>query len=320
MTLHQNKKNSLAHKVASDKNKSKMRQQDQSKMHVPVLLAEVLQYLDPKEGESYLDLTAGYGGHATSILGQTKNPSEAVLVDRDGYAISVLESKFAEQGTKVLHMDFLSASKQLQAEGKKFNVILADLGVSSPHLNEASRGFAITSHGFLDMRMDQTQAVTAAEILNRYSEAELTDILRRYGEEPKAKKIARFIVQDRPITTTDELAHIAARAWPGHSKVHPATRTFQAIRIAVNDELSLLEHSLPIWIDLLAPGGRLAVISFHSLEDRLVKAAFNEEGSSQYDAKLAILTKHPVSASDEELVFNPRARSAKLRAAAKIKT
>lgn len=296
-----------------------MHQQDQSIAHVPVLRAEVLHYLDPQAGDMYLDLTAGYGGHASSILERTKSPTAAVLIDRDSHAIEVLEDKFAPQGVAILHRDFFGASRQLQAEGRTFDVILADLGVSSPHLNEASRGFAIASHGSLDMRMDQRQALTAADIVNSYAEAELVDILERYGEEPKAKKIARFIVESRPIASTDELAHIAARAWPGHSKVHPATRTFQAIRIAVNDELGLLEQSLPIWIDLLNPGGRLAVISFHSLEDRLVKAAFHEEGSSQYDATLAILTKHPVTASNEEIVFNPRARSAKLRAAVKIK-
>ncbi len=175
-------------------------------------------------------------------------------------------------------------------------------------------------NGPLDMRMDQSQILTAADIVNTYAADDLADILRRYGEEPKAQVIARLIVQNRPLETTTELARIVARAWPGHSKVHPATRTFQALRIAVNDELRLIEVSLPIWIDLLKPGGRLAVISFHSLEDRLVKSAFAEQGGSHYDAKLKILSKHPVTASEQEIAFNPRSRSAKLRAAVKIKT
>ena len=294
--------------------------QDQSQHHIPVLLEQVLQYLDPKEGDSYLDLTAGYGGHARQILERTHNPSKTVLVDRDSNAIEVLEEKFAGNGVRVIRKDFLGASRELVAHNFTFDVILADLGVSSPHLNEANRGFAITQEGPLDMRMDQSQALTAEEIVNSYSEEELAEILATYGEEPKARKIASLIVQHRPIKTTTELAKIVARAWPGHSKVHPATRTFQGLRIAVNDELELLEKSSPLWIDMLKPGGRLAVISFHSLEDRLVKRVFTETSGNRYDAKLQLLTKHPVTADDNEIVFNPRARSAKLRAAVKIKT
>lgn len=293
--------------------------QDQPIKHIPVLLEQVLQYLDPQEGESYLDLTAGYGGHAEKVLDRTHNPNDSVLVDRDQHAIAVLEQKFAGTGVKLYHSDFLSASRELVDEGRAFDIILADLGVSSPHLNEANRGFAISQTGPLDMRMDQTQELTAAEIANSYPETAIAEILQRYGEEPKARQIAHLIVQNRPYTTTTELAHIVARAWPGHSKVHPATRTFQGIRIAVNDELGLLENSLPMWIKLLKPGGRIAVISFHSLEDRLVKQVFAESGGERYDAELKLLTKHPAVGTEQEIVFNPRARSAKLRAAVKIK-
>jgi 16S rRNA (cytosine1402-N4)-methyltransferase len=288
--------------------------------HIPVLLEQVLSYLKPKKGDSYLDLTAGYGGHAQSILEQTKNPNQTVLVDRDHQAVEILEALFAKQGASILHKDFLNASQQMIAEGRRFDVILADLGVSSPFFNEASRGFAINAEGPLDMRMDQRQELTAADIVNKYPAADLTEILMRYGEEPKARLIAQLIVQHRPIATTTELANIVARAWKGHSRVHPATRTFQALRIAINDELRQLEISLPLWIDLLTPGGRLGVISFHSLEDRLVKHAFAESSGDLYDAKLQLLTKHPVTANKRELAFNPRARSAKLRAVAKIKT
>ena len=293
--------------------------QDQPIQHIPVLLEQVLQYLDPKEGESYLDLTAGYAGHAEQILERTHNPNDTVLVDRDQNAIAVLEQKFAGTGVKLIHSDFLNASRELVEADRAFDMILADLGVSSPHLNEASRGFAISQTGPLDMRMDQNQALTAAEIVNNYSEAAIAEILQRYGEEPKARQIAHLIVQNRPYSTTTELAHIVARAWPGHSKVHPATRTFQGLRIAVNDELGLLERSLPLWIKLLKPGGRIAVISFHSLEDRLVKQVFAESGGERYDAELKLLTKHPAVGTEHEIVFNPRARSAKLRAAVKIK-
>ncbi len=297
-----------------------MHQKDQTNTHVPVLLEQVLTYLDPREGDSYLDLTAGYGGHATKILERTNNPSQATLVDRDPNAGKVLKEMFQGAGVRILTKDFLSASQELVAEGRTFDVVLADLGMSSPHLNSPSRGFAIGTDGPLDMRMDQRQELTAADIVNKYSEAELVEILMKYGEEPKARKVARLIKEARPITTTTELAHLVARVWPGHSKVHPATRTFQALRIAVNNELEQIEQSLPLWIDLLAPGGRLAVISFHSLEDRIVKQALKDASHDGYDATMTLLTKHPVTADEAEIVNNPRARSAKLRAAAKIKT
>ena len=316
--MHQNKNNLFARLRVNSKNKSKMHHKLNS--HIPVLLEQVIKYLDPKEGDSYLDLTAGYGGHAKSILELTKNPYQAVLVDRDIQAIKALEAKYAKQGARILHMDFFSASQQITSEGQGFDVILADLGVSSLHFNEAGRGFAITAEGPLDMRMDQSQTLTASDIVNKYSAVELAEILMRYGEEPKARLIAQKIVQHRPIATTTELARIVAHAWVGHSKIHPATRTFQAIRIAVNDELKQIEKSLPLWIDLLNPGGRLAVISFHSLEDRLVKQFFAESGGDFYDAKLKLLTKHPITAEKREIAFNPRARSAKLRAVAKINT
>lgn len=293
--------------------------QNKQERHIPVLLDEALQYLDPRAGESYLDLTAGYGGHAAAVLERTGNLARAVLIDRDQEAITVLREKFTGSTVSIRHQDFWAATKELSEENRRFDLILADLGVSSPHLNEGIRGFSIHSGGPLDMRMDQSQALTAAVIVNGYSESELADILRRYGEEPKAKKIAKLIVDGRPFSSTDQLAEVVAKAWRVRSRIHPATRTFQAIRIAVNDELDLLERSLPLWIELLAPGGRIAVISFHSLEDRLVKQAFKAAAGNRYDAELRLLTKRPVTAGPSELVFNPRARSAKLRAAVKIK-
>ncbi|MET1033580.1 MAG: 16S rRNA (cytosine(1402)-N(4))-methyltransferase RsmH [Candidatus Saccharimonadales bacterium] len=297
-----------------------MQPENQNHLHQPVLLKQVLEYLDPKAGDSYLDLTAGYGGHAAAVLEKTNNAKDSVLVDRDQNAIAELEKRFEGQGISLLQADFYTASKQLLSEGKKFDLILADLGVSSPHLNQASRGFSIKAEGPLDMRMDQSQSLTAEQVVNTWSAEELADILKRYGEEPKSRHIASLIVEHRPFKTTNQLAQIVAKAWPGYSKVHPATRTFQALRIAVNDELELLRKSLPIWMDdLLAPGGRIAIISFHSLEDRLVKQAFSEKTGDRYDANLRALTKKPVTGDDTEIVFNPRARSAKLRAAAKQK-
>lgn len=295
-----------------------MHEKHQNEHHIPVLLEQVLEYLVPRRGESYLDVTAGYGGHATAVLKKTKMPSAAVLIDRDEEAIEALHERFAGQGTKIIHSDFYSASQQLQSSGQKFDMILADLGVSSPHLNKASRGFSFGQEGPLDMRMDKSQTLTADAIVNGYSEAQLAKLLKQYGEEPKAARIARQIVLSRPVHSTTELAQIVTKVWPGYHKVHPATRTFQALRIAVNDELELLRLSLPLWTQLLGPGGRLAVISFHSLEDRFVKQALQESGGNKYDAELQILTKGPVTGNKQELVFNPRARSAKLRAAVKI--
>jgi 16S rRNA (cytosine1402-N4)-methyltransferase len=169
------------------------------------------------------------------------------------------------------------------------------------------------------MRMDQTQPLTAEEIINFFSESDIEKILQQYGEEPKAKSIARLIVKNRPIHSTTELASMVTKAWPGYHRIHPATRTFQALRIAVNNELDLIRMSLPVWVDLLQPGGRLGIITFHSLEDRIVKQAFNEIAGDTYDAQLKLLTKKPITSNKHELVLNPRARSAKLRAVAKIK-
>ena len=287
--------------------------------HIPVLLKQVLQYLDTSPNESYLDLTAGYGGHAEAVLERTLN-GPAVLVDRDIKAVDGLMEKFQQKAVVIDHEDFLSATQRLVKTSQRFDLILADLGVSSPHLNTGARGFAINLNGALDMRMDQGQILNAETIVNSYSQAALADIFLKYGEEPRAHKIAREIVQRRPLYTTKELATVVASANSvGKSKIHPATRVFQALRIAVNDELNQIEQALPQWIDLLAPGGRLVVISFHSLEDRLVKQAFKEAGGETYDAVIKLLTKNPVVADDSEIVFNPRARSAKLRAAVKIK-
>lgn len=288
--------------------------------HIPVLLKEVIAYLQPKAGESYLDLTAGYGGHAKAIIQLTKDVSKATLVDRDKEAISYLSTQEELNKAELIKSDFQEATKQLEEKGRTYDLILADLGLSSPHLNEASRGFSIKNLGPLDMRMDQSQALRAEAIINSYSESDLAKIIREYGEEPKANKIAGLIAGNRPIYDTQTLAKVIQQAWPRHSKIHPATKTFQAIRIVVNDEINQLKNALPLWIKLLKPGGRIVVISFHSLEDRIVKQFFKESSGKRFDAELQILTKHPVRATINETVSNPRARSAKLRAAAKIKT
>jgi 16S rRNA (cytosine1402-N4)-methyltransferase len=292
--------------------KSEMHEQKSNTTHTPVLLSQTLQYLAPRPGESYLDLTAGYGGHAGAILERTKNPVGIVLVDRDQTAITSLKDTFGKD-VDIRHSDFYAVTERLLQEGRRFDMILADLGVSSLHLDNASRGFAFMQTGPLDMRMDQSRGITAEEMVNTYSEDELITILKRYGEEPKAKRIAKLIIEHRPIKTTEELAKVVTKAYPGRSRTHPATRTFQALRIAVNDELGQLERALPLWCQLLAPRGRLGVISFHSLEDRIVKNTFKELAGDRYDAELRLVSKKPIVGDKNEIVSNPRARSAKLR-------
>lgn len=278
---------------------------------------QVLSILDPKVGDNYLDLTAGYGGHAKLVLDRTLFAAGSVLVDRDEMAVAQLRNVFHGSGVQIIHKDFLSAAKDLLQEGRTFKLVLADLGVSSPHLNTASRGFSFQQDAPLDMRMDQRQQLTAEYIVNNYDKAALTEILKTYGEEPKASQIADRIINNRPIHSTLQLANIIAQAWPGYSKVHPATRTFQALRIAVNDELGLLKAALPLWVELLAPGGRLVILSFHSLEDRIVKQFFQDTAGDRYDTELVLLTKKPLTPGHSEIVSNPRARSTKLRAVAK---
>lgn len=291
-------------------------------LHVPVLLEATLDVLKPIRGENYLDLTAGYGGHARRFLEVTENFSDSVLVDRDDFAIAKL-SEFEQKGVRLLHTDFVSAAKVLVEEGKQFDIVLIDLGVSSPQLDMGERGFSFKSNGPLDMRMDRRQEVSAATLVNTLSADELTHIIKEYGEEPHgfAHRVADAIVAYRKqqglFTTTGELAELIRVQHRGKwSKIHPATRTFQALRIAVNEELRQIEAVLPLLPKLLKPGGRVGVISFHSLEDRLVKRYFKEQMDAGLEAELQILTKKPLDGAIYD-VHNPRSRSAKFRAAVK---
>lgn len=287
------------------------------KLHSPVLLSEVLAGLRPRPGETYLDLTAGYGGHAEKILDVTQNYKDSVLVDRDDFAINFLEQKFVSTGITLMHADFYSSMLQLLESGKTFDMILADFGVSSPQLDMEERGFSFKAEAPLDMRMDVRQKLTADTIVNHYSERELSDILTKYGEiKPgTASLYAKTIVHHRPIHTTVELASLIRSKTHGHSKVHPATRVFQAIRIAVNDELGEIEKSLPLLPQLLNQNGRLGLISFHSLEDRLVKDFLKTETENGEESRLKVELRKPITAGNMELFINPRARSAKLRLA-----
>ena len=285
------------------------------KLHIPVLLPEVMANLSPQPGEKYLDLTAGYGGHAKSILDVTLNYKDSVLVDRDDFAIEHLKAKFPHE-INLMHTDFYSAVLQLIECGRTFDIILADFGVSSPQLDLNDRGFSFKNDGPLDMRMDRQQIFTASDVVNKYSERDLAEIFVRYGEEKpgRAKMLAREIVTHRPVRTTKELAELIASK-SGYSHTHPATKIFQAIRIVVNNELEEIEKTLPLLPKLLNQNGRLGLITFHSLEDRLVKDYFKEASSHGEESELSLKTKKPIVAEPSELVINPRARSAKLRVA-----
>ena len=287
------------------------------KPHIPVLLSEVLANMDPHPGESYLDLTAGYGGHARKILDVTQDYKNSVLVDRDEFAASYLKREFPS--ATIMHSDFYSAMLQLLTRGESFDLILADFGVSSPQLDMKERGFSFRYDAPLDMRMDNRQTLTADDIVNKYSERELTEIFIKYGEESpgRAAMLATTIVHHRPIHSTTKLAELIKQKTHGHSKIHPATKVFQAIRIVVNDELGQIERSLPLLPELLNKDGRLGIITFHSLEDRLVKDFLRNESSLGEESPLEIINKKPIVADSQELVINPRARSAKLRLAKK---
>ncbi len=287
-------------------------------LHVPVLLERTLELLAPQPGESYLDLTAGYGGHASAILERTNNPTGAVLVDRDENAINELQA-YKDMGARLFHTDFVTAARQLVESSERFSMILVDLGVSSPQLDRAERGFSFLKDGPLDMRMDVGAEKSAADIVNRASEDELYRIIVDYGEESRgfARRIAKAIVRNRPFMTTKQLADLILHEHRGKwQRIHPATRTFQALRIATNDELGQVEALLPLLPRLLQPGGRIAVISFHSLEDRLVKRYFKEQSEAGLEAELQVVTKKPSDGSLYD-VHNPRSRSAKLRVAVK---
>lgn len=296
--------------------------------HIPVLIDEVLSVLRPTKGEKYLDLTAGFGGHAQSVVDTLGESGEAWLVDRDASAVEALEQRFIGQtNVHVVRQNFALIDWTILPE---LDLILLDLGVSSRQLDSVERGFSFRSDAPLDMRMDDRQTQTAADLVNQLEEAQLADIVFRYGEERRSRAIARQIVRERkrtPITTTQQLADIIRSVVPS-GRIDGATKTFQALRIAVNGELEALESVLPKAANQLAPGGRLAVISFHSLEDRIVKHFMRDKTQPVWDTITGqpiqeslynLVTKKPLTAAPEELAYNPRARSAKLRAVEKKK-
>ena len=305
--------------------------------HIPVMLAEVLHGLALQPGMLVIDGTLGGGGHTAVMLTQTAPTGRLLGIDADPAAIRRVALKLAEAVTSarltLAQGNFGNlATLALQHGFTAVDAILLDLGLSSFQLETGERGFAFSQDGPLDMRFDPTQGVSADEIVNQWPEHELADLIYQYGEERLSRKIARYLVQHRPLTTTSALAAAVEQAVGGRkgSRIHPATRTFQALRIAVNEELTQLERVLPQALQLLKPGGRLAVISFHSLEDRIVKQWMQQEaltfvpdkrlpqGGYARTAQLEIVTRKPLVASDQEMAANPRSRSAKLRIAQKL--
>lgn len=281
--------------------------------HIPVLGQQVVQILSPQKGETYLDLTAGYGGHAGLMISAGVKPSDCVLVDRDQFAVDHLQAKGQLSGSRVIKSDYLKAVGMLAQQNEHFNMILLDLGVSSPQLDNTDRGFSFQNDAPLDMRMDQQQSLSALEIVNNYSEQQLVDILQEYGQEPKAKKIASLIKNNRPISSTKQLADLVSQAYSGRwMKKHPATRTFQSIRIAVNDEINQLKEVLNLIPKISALNTRVAIISFHSLEDKIIKN-WIRENSYGYESIIQKIDSTPFYGKTDD-VNNPRARSAVLRA------
>jgi 16S rRNA (cytosine1402-N4)-methyltransferase len=289
-------------------------------LHESVMTRETLDFLRPRAGGIYADATLGAGGHTKAILDASAPTGRVVSVDRDPQAIAHAQVRLAEYGDRasILHGEFRDLPELLKNVGvAAVDGLVADLGVSSPQLDEARRGFSFQQDGPLDMRMDSSQGETVLELIERLTEKELADVIYQYGEERRSRAIARSIramLAEGTLATTADLrrAVIKAIGRPPGSKIDPATRTFQALRIATNDELSQLDGLLEALPDLLADGGTAVIISFHSLEDRSVKHAFRSE------PRLSIMTKRPLLASDDEQAQNRRARSAKLRAARRI--
>lgn len=287
--------------------------------HTPVLLAEVVEGLLPRSSGLYVDATTGGGGHATEILRASTPDGRLIGLDWDDEALAASRERLSEYGARVqlLHANFVDLEAALMSVGvTAVDGVLFDLGVSSRQFDEPTRGFSFQREGPLDMRMNQRAARSAREVVNTFAESELADIFWVYGEERRSRAIARWIVAERKrgaIQTTTQLARIVERVFgPKRGKTHPATRVFQALRIFVNDELGNLKRGLEAATRVLKSGSRMVVISFHSLEDRIVKRYFIETPA------LRIITRKPVTATEEEIEHNPRARSAKLRVAEKI--
>lgn len=289
--------------------------------HKSVLLDEIAGFLSPKHLGIYVDATVGGGGHAERILEESAPSGRLIGIDVDPLMLDIAKKRLGRFGERcsLIEGNYIELQEILNKLGiNEIDGIIFDLGVSTEHFLDSHRGFSIAKDGPLDMRLSPRIIITAGEIINRWAPNELIEILYKYGEERWAKRIVKYIVEERrrkKIDTTGELAEIIIRAVGGRrGKIHPATKTFQALRIAVNDELNNIETVMPIAVNTLKIGGRICVISFHSLEDRIIKNIFRSLAGSG----LRIITKKPVVPKREEIIANPRARSAKLRVAEKM--
>jgi 16S rRNA (cytosine1402-N4)-methyltransferase len=306
---------------AGDMGRAQENEGSEDQSHIPVMLSEVMEYLKPGPGNIFVDGTLGLGGHAKAVLERIGTQGRLIGIDRDAHALTVARENLKDHLTRcdLVHDNFCHIAEILaQRNIPSVDRILLDLGLSSFQLNNPERGFSFRAEGPLDMRMDQDSYISAFDLVNSLSEAEISLILRDFGEERWHHRIARYIVAGRsrkPIETTKELSSIVLRAMPHgiqREKIHPATRTFQAFRIAVNRELEALEETLDKCSNVLAASGRIGVISFHSLEDRIVKQKFRDLAKN---GRLNVITKKPLRPSESEAEFNPRARSARLRIA-----
>ena len=293
-------------------------------LHIPVLLEESLEYLNLRPGAVVVDATLGLGGHSAEIARRLGPTGRLIAFDRDEEAMHLAKARFAtlagELGSAMPAVEFVARPFSEMAEvvnPQSLDALLADFGVSSLQLDQAQRGFSFRADGPLDMRMDARSELTAEQVVNQADEEDLANLIYESGEERRSRRIARAIVRARPIDTTAELAQVISAVAPAMKgeKIHPATRTFQALRIHVNNELGEIQSLLNSVGPLLKPGGRVVLISFHSLEDRIVKDSFRDAARN---GVLEILTKKPVMAKEQEALRNPRSRSAKLRAARKL--
>ena len=284
--------------------------------HLPVLPEETLRFLDPQPGETWVDGTTGGGGHARLIAELIGPTGRLIALDQDPTMLALAKQRLEALPVTMVHANFDQLQEVLQNLGiAQVNGVLADLGFSSDQVNDPARGLSFKQNGPLDMRLDATTGSTAADLVNTMSEAGLADLIFEYGEERKSRWVAKRIVErrkERKFETTEDLAELVRKCVPRSGKLDPATRVFQALRIAVNDELGALERLLAVLPRVLAPGGRAGIISFHSLEDRRVKQAFRNADVWK------VLTKKPAEAGDAEVARNPRSRSAKLRVAVRI--
>ena len=292
--------------------------------HIPVMLKEVIEHLHPKPGDVFVDGTLGMGGHAKAILDCIGHEGRLIGIDRDAQVLAIAKNRLENCSGQCdfVHKNYRAIDTVLtKLNIEKVDGILLDLGLSSFQLDNPERGFSLRTEGPLDMRMDQESPISAFDLVNSLSEKEISFILKNFGQERWHYRIARYVVSQRsekPIETTKELSNVVLRAMPRASKrekAHPATRTFQAFRIAVNRELEGLEEALDKCVSALKPGGRIAVLAFHSLEDRIVKQGFRRMAKG---GLLDLITKKPLRTTDEEAGRNPRARSARLRVAERI--